>query len=81
MKRILEIKTPLIIKETLGEEIYDQFEELRKSSAVTYNPMILSPKMFDEFTRMLERDIKLPYKLIKHEKKSSCLKFRKKYGL
>ena len=56
----MEVKTPLIIKEALGEEVYEMFEKYRKSLPPAENRSI---KIWtsEEGKRLFEEAIKEEY--------------------
>lgn len=52
-------KTPLIIKETLGQEIYDLVEKIRNDTPPPESYHItMSPTVYDAFNKALEDECK-----------------------
>jgi long-subunit acyl-CoA synthetase (AMP-forming) len=63
-------RTPLIIKEVLGQEAYDMCEKLRD---LPYEPqhMIMSPAMYEAFNNAIKEEFNKQFKTNKDEFKKN----------
>lgn len=64
----MEIRTPLIIKETLGDEVYEMCEEVRRNSPPRGPYLIIASGEFIEaFENAIREEVEKQFKTNKNE--------------